>query len=167
MPAPRTRVAPRKPAHPEPAPGSLLPAHFLVLALLLALPATALCRLGTTPVQVTAALVTLLASAFTYGFYAWDKRRARAGEWRISERMLHLWELIGGWPGAFLAQRRFRHKSAKPSYLFVFWLIVAAHNFAALDWQLDWKLSRATAAQIHDWLGSATSDSPPPRSKVY
>jgi len=41
---------------------------------------------------------------------------------------LHLLELLGGWPGAFLAQRRLRHKCSKRRYQFVFWLIVLAYQ---------------------------------------
>src|SRR6478672_3270559 len=39
--------------------------------------------------------------------YRSDKHRAEAGGWRVSEASLHLLELLGGWPGAFLAQRKF------------------------------------------------------------
>jgi len=66
-------------------------------------------------------------SAVAFIFYALDKRAARLGRPRTSEVTLHLLELLGGWPGAFLAQRLIRHKNAKVSYQIVFWLIVAAH----------------------------------------
>lgn len=59
-------------------------------------------------------------NALTYLIYKADKRRAQEDGWRVSERMLHTFELLGGWPGALLAQRRFRHKTAKFSYRFVF-----------------------------------------------
>jgi uncharacterized membrane protein YsdA (DUF1294 family) len=55
---------------------------------------------------------------------------------------LHLLELLGGWLAAFLAQRRLRHKSSKGSYQFVFWLIVLAWQFGAVDLLQTWKLSR-------------------------
>ncbi|SJM91388.1 Cold-shock protein (fragment) [Crenothrix polyspora] len=47
--------------------------------------------------------------------------------WRIPEKSLHTLELLGGWPGALLAQRTLRHKNRKPSYQVVFWLIVGLH----------------------------------------
>ena len=67
-------------------------------------------------------------SLVTIWAYSRDKRAAQSGAWRTREVRLHLLELLGGWPGAFLAQRFFRHKSRKMSYQIVFWLIVAAHG---------------------------------------
>ncbi|WP_226895728.1 cold shock and DUF1294 domain-containing protein [Luteolibacter marinus] len=65
--------------------------------------------------------------------YQQDKQAAGAGRWRTSESTLHLMEFLGGWPGAFLAQRRFRHKTRKPSYQAAFWGIVLIHQVAAVD----------------------------------
>jgi uncharacterized membrane protein YsdA (DUF1294 family)/cold shock CspA family protein len=85
----------------------------------------------------------VLITAISYGSYALDKQRARAREWRISEAGLHVPELLGGWPGAFVAQRRLRHKVSKPSYQAVFWIIVLAYQLAAFDSLQHWKYSRA------------------------
>jgi hypothetical protein len=60
----------------------------------------------------------------------------------VPEARLHLLELLGGWPGAFLAQRRLRHKCSKHSYQVVFWLIVLAYQFAAFDSFHDWQFAR-------------------------
>ena len=38
-----------------------------------------------------------------------DKRSAVRGNWRIPEVQLHTLELLGGWCGAFLAQKIFHH----------------------------------------------------------
>jgi uncharacterized membrane protein YsdA (DUF1294 family) len=57
-------------------------------------------------------------------------------------------ELLGGWPGAFLAQRWLRHKCSKGSYQAVFWLIVLAYQFAAFDSLQNWQLSRAALNQL-------------------
>jgi uncharacterized membrane protein YsdA (DUF1294 family)/cold shock CspA family protein len=59
--------------------------------------------------------------------YAGDKRAARRGQWRVSERTLHLLALACGWPGALLAQRLLAHKSSKPGFQRLFWLTVAAN----------------------------------------
>ena len=55
--------------------------------------------------------------------------------------MLHLAELLGGWPAAFVAQRALRHKISKTSYQATFWLIVALHQGVALDFLWDWQIS--------------------------
>ena len=82
-----------------------------------------------------------------YGFLqagkALDKRRAREHGRRIPENLLHLTELCGGWPGAFLAQRRLRHKVSKVGFQVQFWLIVLTHQLAAYDSLQHWQLSRA------------------------
>ncbi len=66
-------------------------------------------------------------SSVTFTAYYADQNRAKNQEWRIAENTLHLLELLGGWPGALLAQQWLRHKTAKVSYQVIFWLIVAAH----------------------------------------
>ncbi len=64
-------------------------------------------------------------SIATFIVYAGDKRAARLGQWRVSERTLHLLALACGWPGALLAQQTLRHKSEKTSFRRVFFLCVA------------------------------------------
>jgi uncharacterized membrane protein YsdA (DUF1294 family) len=113
----------------------------LLVAALLILPVMALHRLGLDFRWVGA--YGLVLSGLTYWTYARDKRRAQAGEWRTPEAQLHALELLGGWPGALMAQWRLRHKCSKGSYQFVFWLIVSAYQFAAFDSLHDWQLSRA------------------------
>lgn len=114
---------------------------LVVLLVLLVLPVVALHRRGS-DFRWTGAYALVL-SVLTYWSYARDKRRAQAGEWRVPEVWLHLLELAGGWPGAWLAQRRLRHKCSKGSYQVVFWLIVLGYQFAAYDSLQDWQLSRA------------------------
>lgn len=72
-------------------------------------------------------------SLITFAVYALDKSAARKGQWRTAESTLHLFALIGGWPGALLAQRFLRHKSRKLSFQIVFWLTIML-NCAALIW---------------------------------
>ena len=61
-------------------------------------------------------------SFFTFLLYWVDKRNAIKGRRRISERTLQIFSLLGGWPGALLAQQTFRHKTQKRPFIFVLWL---------------------------------------------
>nr|WP_277608437.1 DUF1294 domain-containing protein [Microbulbifer elongatus] len=72
-------------------------------------------------------------SLIAYLVYYFDKSAARRGGWRTKESSLHLLSLLGGWPGALLAQQRFRHKTRKQPFRFIFWLTVLA-NLGALIW---------------------------------
>lgn len=58
----------------------------------------------------------LAASLLTYAAFAADKRRAVAGQRRLRERTLLWLALLGGWPGAKLAQHRLRHKTRKQPF---------------------------------------------------
>ena len=62
------------------------------------------------------AAVYLAASSAAFAAYAWDKHAARNDKKRVAERTLHLLALIGGWPGALLAQRTLRHKTRKQPF---------------------------------------------------
>jgi uncharacterized membrane protein YsdA (DUF1294 family)/cold shock CspA family protein len=74
------------------------------------------------PIQIL--YLYLAVSAFTFLVYAKDKRAARRDRWRTQESTLHTLALIGGWPGALIAQQVLRHKSRKNSFQFVFWTTV-------------------------------------------
>lgn len=69
----------------------------------------------------------LVASLACFAAYGFDKRRAAGGGRRVPERTLHTLALSGGWPGALLGRRHFRHKTRKPSFLTAFWCAVALH----------------------------------------
>ena len=66
----------------------------------------------------------LAISGWTYVMYMHDKTAAELGEWRVSEGGLHLLGLLGGWPGANLAQHFLRHKSKKTSFRVKHWVMV-------------------------------------------
>ena len=63
--------------------------------------------------------------------YAFDKSAAIAKRQRTPERILHLLAIIGGWPGALLAQQLLRHKTSKETFIATFWGTVVL-NIAAL-----------------------------------
>ena len=68
------------------------------------------------------------------GLYLHDKRQALGQGRRTPEKLLHATELLGGWPGALVAQQVWRHKTRKLSYQLVFWLIVLVHQVVWVDW---------------------------------
>jgi uncharacterized membrane protein YsdA (DUF1294 family) len=72
----------------------------------------------------------LLASLAAFGLYGLDKWAARTDRWRTAESTLHLLALLGGWPGALIAQQAFRHKTRKASFRVVFWATVALNCVA-------------------------------------
>ncbi|MGF6594492.1 DUF1294 domain-containing protein [Pseudomonas sp. 2835] len=79
------------------------------------------------------ALAYPLASLVSFVLYWRDKQQARNQAWRTPEKVLHASELCGGWPGALLAQQRFRHKTRKLSFQLSFWAIVALHQLFWID----------------------------------
>lgn len=71
-----------------------------------------------------------VASVITYGCYSWDKAAAQNAGRRTPESTLHLMSLIGGWPGALIAQVLLRHKTRKPSFLVGYWFTVIVNCIA-------------------------------------
>ena len=66
-------------------------------------------------------------SIVCFAAYGLDKRRAGLGGRRVPELTLQILALSGGWPGGWLAQRQFRHKTKKPAFLIAFWCVVVLH----------------------------------------
>ena len=75
----------------------------------------------------------LMASLVCFLLYTHDKNAAEAGEWRTSEGALLVAGLLGGWPGALMAQQMLRHKTSKVSFQAAFWITVVI-NVAGLIW---------------------------------
>jgi uncharacterized membrane protein YsdA (DUF1294 family)/cold shock CspA family protein len=84
------------------------------------------------PLWLAAAYV--LVSLVTFIAYAADKSAAARGAWRTPESTLHTLSVIGGWPGALLAQHFLRHKSSKAEFRSVFWgtVVVSVGTFVLL-----------------------------------
>lgn len=87
--------------------------------------------LGRCPPWIAAAYAGL--SAITFMFYWHDKSAARHGRRRTPEGTLQVMALLGGWPGALLAQGMLRHKNRKASFQTTFWGAVVI-NLVALAW---------------------------------
>lgn len=69
----------------------------------------------------------VLLSVVTFFVYAWDKRQAKRSGWRVPESRLHLLSLLGGWPGAHLAQGWLHHKSSKGRFQRIYYWTIAGH----------------------------------------
>lgn len=72
-------------------------------------------------------------SLITFFAYWKDKAAAQAGRWRTPESTLHTLAVLGGWPGAILAQQWLRHKSSKAEFQLIFWITMVL-NVAAFVW---------------------------------
>lgn len=95
--------------------------------------AVAAAAFGLLPVGLVA--IYLVMSAVSYLMYRSDKIAARNEAPRTPEANLQLAGLLGGWPGALIAQQQFRHKTAKQSFQLFFWATVIV-NLAAAAWLL-------------------------------
>jgi uncharacterized membrane protein YsdA (DUF1294 family)/cold shock CspA family protein len=72
-----------------------------------------------------------IASIVTFAMYSSDKFAAEHRNSRTPESTLQCLSLLGGWPGALVAQNFLRHKSRKTRFLILFWLMVFG-NLVAL-----------------------------------
>lgn len=124
-----------------------------VLAILLIAPVLALIRLEPWVDWRILVGAPFAVSLFAFFSYRSDKRRAEAGAWRIPETTLHLTALLGGWPGAFLAQRLFRHKVSKVSFQLTFWAVVLLHEFVAIESLQHWRISSDVYRLIQAQIG--------------
>jgi uncharacterized membrane protein YsdA (DUF1294 family) len=69
----------------------------------------------------------IIINLITIYIYKYDKTNAELNGpskelkyTRISERTLHILSLLGGWPGALIAQQYFRHKTIKQPFQYIF-----------------------------------------------
>jgi uncharacterized membrane protein YsdA (DUF1294 family) len=90
--------------------------------------------LGWLPLPIAGAYLAM--SAVSFVLYWVDKAAAGRGGQRTPEGTLHLVGLLGGWPGALVAQQVFRHKTVKRSIQVAFWITVAL-NLAGLWWLIS------------------------------
>jgi uncharacterized membrane protein YsdA (DUF1294 family) len=79
-------------------------------------------------------LLLVVLNAMSFAMFGIDKRRARRGSRRISERALLLSGLVSGTVGAWAGVFAFRHKTRKPSFLVP--LAIASLIDLAIVWLL-------------------------------
>ena len=84
-------------------------------------------------------LVLLLISvmnAASYWFYAQDKEAAQIGQRRVPENTLHLLSFLGGWPAAWLAQQKLRHKTQKQPFRKIYFCTIL-FNILLILWLIS------------------------------
>ncbi len=106
-------------------------ASIIVILFTLSLPV--LIFLNYMPIEVL--YLYCFASVVAFLAYALDKSAAKNDKWRTPESHLHLLSIVGGWPGAFYAQKKLRHKSSKKEFKQVYWVGVFI-NICAFLWLL-------------------------------
>jgi uncharacterized membrane protein YsdA (DUF1294 family)/cold shock CspA family protein len=85
------------------------------------------------------AAVYVIASVVTIVVYALDKYSSIRGGWRVSESTLLTLGVLGGWPGAIVAQQAIRHKSNKPSFRRALWATVVLNVAFFVFWHSPWR----------------------------
>lgn len=81
----------------------------------------------------------LFINILSFLIYTFDKFRSTKNKWRISERELHTFSLLGGFLGSSLAMALFHHKTAKSSFLIkhiliiLLWIIALVYYFTQID----------------------------------
>ncbi len=70
-------------------------------------------------------------SLITFILYGADKHRAKRGKWRISEKTLLVFGVLGGAAGGLLGMKVFRHKTKHRYFWVINFLALFAHIAAA------------------------------------
>lgn len=78
-------------------------------------------------------LLISLMNALSYWLYAQDKEAAQLGHRRIPEQSLHLVSALGGWPAAWLAQEKMRHKTQKQPFRKIYFCTIGL-NILLILW---------------------------------
>ena len=71
-------------------------------------------------------------SVASFFSYFKDKQAALRQNWRTPEKQLHLFDLLGGWPGGLIARQLWRHKTSKTEFVVVFWITVIINCIVTL-----------------------------------
>lgn len=75
-------------------------------------------------------------NALTYWMYAQDKEAALLGNRRVPEQTLHVLSFLGGWPTAWLAQEKMRHKTQKQPFRKIYFCTIAL-NILLILWLIS------------------------------
>lgn len=108
------------------------PMRYLCIAYILTLAVLALAGL----LSGIVLLAISLANVLSYWFYAQDKEAAQLGNRRVPENNLHLLSFLGGWPAAWLAQEKLRHKTQKQPFRQIYFCTIAL-NIVLILWLIS------------------------------
>ncbi len=81
-------------------------------------------------------LLISLINVITYWMYAQDKEAALQGKRRVPEQTLHVLSFLGGWPMAWLAQEKLRHKTQKQPFRKIYFCSIAL-NILLILWLIS------------------------------
>ena len=115
------------------------PMQLLCMAYILALAGLSLAGLLSGVIVLGISIINLM----SYWFYAQDKEAAQLGNRRVPENTLHLLSFLGGWPAAWLAQQRLRHKTQKQPFRKIYFCTIALNMLLIL-----WLISPLNAFKI-------------------
>jgi len=96
-------------------------------------------------VAIAVAAWMALVSGVALALFGLDKRAARLGHSRVRERTLLFWALAGGWPGALIGQRLFRHKTIDRAFRLGLTLAIAGNvlTIGVIAWLVVTSSARA------------------------
>jgi uncharacterized membrane protein YsdA (DUF1294 family)/cold shock CspA family protein len=75
-------------------------------------------------------------NVMTYWFYAQDKEAAQLGSRRVPENTLHILSFLGGWPAAWFAQQKLRHKTQKQPFRKIYFCTIG-FNILLILWLIS------------------------------
>jgi uncharacterized membrane protein YsdA (DUF1294 family) len=78
----------------------------------------------------------LAVNIVNFCLFAWDKRCAQKGAWRIREQNLLMWAIIGGSIGGFLGMHVFHHKTLHLKFKYGFPAIILMQIIALFAFYL-------------------------------
>ncbi|OTG84974.1 DUF1294 domain-containing protein [Acinetobacter sp. ANC 4648] len=81
-------------------------------------------------------LFIMLMNMMTYWFYSQDKEAAQNGNRRVPENTLHILSFLGGWPTAWLAQQKLRHKTQKQPFRKIYFCTIGL-NILLILWLIS------------------------------
>lgn len=123
---------PQKMLKHEVAPSKLQPMQVGIIGYIVLLAVCVLTGLLSGMVLLFISIINVM----TYWFYAQDKQSAQHGDRRVPENTLHILSFLGGWPSAWLAQQKLRHKTQKQPFRKIYFCTILL-NILLILWLIS------------------------------